>query len=95
MPAKSLNKKSTRQKRLIHSIAVNKGESEGLTYDLSTLEGREAAIARQFNQIQKDYSKLIVDVAREFDLVKGWIGTQASTKRDEIKTMLSTRLSGN
>lgn len=93
MSAKHLNKKTTRQKKLIHTVAALKNNEGSMSFDLNSTAGREAAIVRQFNLIQKDYLKLMNDVAKEFDLVKGWIGTQAMMKRDEIKTKLSTRLS--
>lgn len=95
MAVKHLNKKNARQKKMIQSIAVTKNEGVGSSFDLNTVEGREAAIIRQFNQIQKDYVRLMTDVVKELDLVRGWIGTQAIHKRDEIRTLLNTRLSRN
>lgn len=94
MSAKHLKPKSTRQKKMIQSIATtNKIEGDYSSFDLSTVKGREAAIVRQFNQIQKDYSKLMTDLMKELDLVRGWISTQAVNKRDEFRSRLSTRLS--
>lgn len=92
MTTKNFNKKNPRQKRLIRSVGVSHIDREVVGFDLSSLEGREKAIVRQFNQIQKDYSRLMMDVVKEFDLLKGWLGTQASIKRNEIKSRLSARL---
>ena len=79
----------TRQKRLINSVATTTKDAAHAN------ERREDEIIRQFHQIQKGYSRLMVDVAKELDLVKNWLGTQAITKRNEIKTRLSARLSRN
>jgi hypothetical protein len=95
MSAKHSNKKNTRQKKLIHAMDLNKNEEKGMSFDLTSIEGREAAIVRQFNQIQRDYSRLMADVVKEFDLVKGWIGNQATSKTNELKSRLSARLSWN
>lgn len=92
MPVKKYSKKTTRQKRLIKAMATT-NELGGHALDGSSPKGREAAIIRQFHQIQKGYAKLMVDVAKELDLVKGWIGTQAQIKRNDIKARLSSRLS--
>ena len=85
--------KSPRQKRLIHSVAVMKNDSQSL--DKDSIECREAAIIRQFHQIQKGYTRLLTDVAKELDLVKGWIGSQAITKRNDLKARLSAKISRN
>lgn len=93
MTTKHLNKKhNMRQKRLIKSIAVSRDESKGVSYNVNSLKGKEAAIIRQFNLIQKDYSKLMNDVMKELDLLKGWIGTQALSRSNALKTRLSSRL---
>lgn len=98
MTTKHLNKKNNirphnmRQKRLIKSINVT-GDARGVSYNSeNSLKGREAAIIRQFNLIQKDYSKLMDDVMKEFDLLKGWIETQAVSRSNALKTRLSSRL---
>ena len=61
--------------------------------DLTTIKGKEAAILRQFNQIQRDYFKLMSDVYKELTLLRGWIGSQAQNKRVELTNRLSARLS--
>lgn len=93
MPVKHLVKKNTRQKKLIHRVSMNM-EGAGVSEpNLSSVKKREAAIVRQFNQIQKDYLRLVSDVVKELDLVKGWIGNQAMSKKDQLRTRLNTRLS--
>lgn len=100
MTTKHLNKKNNirphniRQKRLIKSINVTNvtSEAKGFSYNENSLKGTEAAIIRQFNLIQKDYSKLMNDVMKELDLLKGWIETQAVSRSNALKTRLSSRL---
>lgn len=99
MTTKHLNKKNNirphniRQKRLIKSINVTNVTSEARgAYNDNSLKGTEAAIIRQFNLIQKDYSKLMNDVMKELDLLKGWIETQAVSRSNALKTRLSSRL---
>ena len=84
-------KKTGRQKRLIQATTDINDMSFSL--DGSSPKGREAAIIRQFHQIQKGYTKLMNDVVKEVDLVKGWIGTQAETKKNELKNRFGPRLS--
>ena len=93
MSAKRIPKKTTRQKRLIHSVTATPGS--GLTLNKNSPRGSEAAIIRQFHQIQKGYTRLMTDVAKELDLVKEWIGSQAVNKQRDIKARLSARLSKN
>ena len=89
MKKKQLNK---RHKKMIQSIAVNRNET-GLNQDFTTIEGREAAIVRQLNRIHRDYLKLMNDVLKELDLVRGWIGSRAQSKKLELKKKISARLS--
>ena len=53
----------------------------------------EAEIIRQFHQIQKGYTRLMNDVAKELYLVKNWIGSQTELKRNDLKARFSSRLS--
>lgn len=92
MSAKHL-KKNTRQKKLINTFAVTGSQSDNKSDRVNSVEGKEAAIIRQFNQIQKDYMKLMNDLVKEFGLVKGWIGSQALSKRKALKNSLTSRLS--
>lgn len=93
MSAKRHPKKTTRQKRLIHTLSTTTDESHAL--DTSSVEGREEAIIRQFHQIQKGYTRLMTDVAKELDLVRRWIGSQAMMKRNDLKARLTARLTRN
>jgi hypothetical protein len=90
MPIKRHPRKSARQKRLIHAVATAGSDSLD---QASSIEGREKEIIRQFHQIQKGYTRLLSDVAKELDLVKDWIGSQAITKRNDLKARLSARIS--
>ena len=91
MPAKRHTKKIL-PKRLVHSVSTtNKIPASSSNSDKST----EDAIVRQFHLIQKGYSRLMVDVAKELDLVKIWLGSQASLKRKELKSRITSRLLRN
>lgn len=93
MPVKRYLKKTNRQKKLIQSLPTVKNQGQPGVSDSSNSNGE--AIIRQFHQIQKGYYRLVGDVAKELTLVKGWIGYQASVKRNDIKARLSARLSRN
>ena len=93
MPAKRHLKKTTSHKKLIRALpTIN---NVGYALDRSSPKGKEAAIVRQFHQIQKNYTRLMTDVAKELVLVKSWIGSQAATKRNDLKARLNARLSRN
>ena len=91
MPTKRNQKKMTRQKKLIKTVTPIR--AAGSSLGSSSTRGHEEAIVRKFHQIQKGYTRLMSDVAKELDLVKDWISSQAMTKREDIKTRLNTRLS--
>lgn len=92
MPVKKhpRTRKTIRQKRLIHAIPI---KDTSFSLDGDSPKGREAAIIKQFHQIQKGYTRLMNDVAKEVDLVKGWIGTQALIKKNELKNRFGSGLS--
>ena len=95
MPAKRQGKKVL-PKRLIHSAATNAANKDKMvTTSTSSNQSTEAAIVRQFHQIQKGYSRLMIDVAKELDLVKIWLGSQALSKRKELKSRITERLMRN
>jgi hypothetical protein len=78
------NKKSTGQKKIVSTIAAAAKHAETVASD-PILKSREEAIVRQFHRIQRGYSILMSEVAKEFDLVKGWIEKEALIRRDELK----------
>jgi hypothetical protein len=92
MSVKKIPLKSARQKRLMGKTQTNKNKMVDHSLDLNLARNDEAAIVRQFHRIQKGYSRLMNDVAKELDLVKSWIGSQASLKRNDLKARLSSRL---
>ncbi len=92
MSVKKIPLKSARQKRLMGKTQTNKNKIVDHSLDLNLARNDEAAIVRQFHRIQKGYSRLMNDVAKELDLVKSWIGSQASLKRNDLKVRLSSRL---
>ena len=93
MPTKRHLKKTIRQKRLIQTVSAARDGGRLVRRNSSGI--KEDAIVRQFHQIQKGYARLMTDVAKELDLVKVWIGSQAMTKGNEIKARLNARLSRN
>lgn len=58
-----------------------------------SMEKKEKDIVRKFHNIQKNYAKLIDEVSKELDLVKGWISSKAMTRGNDIKSKLKGRLS--
>ena len=92
MSVKKIPLKSARQKRLMGKTQTNKNKMVDHSLDLNLARNDEAAIVRQFHRIQKGYTRLMNDVAKELDLVKNWIGSQASLKRNDLKARLSSRL---
>lgn len=84
---KSLPKKNARQKKMLHTVAMPKHEDHE-SAETTTLEGKEVAIKRQLKVIQKDYLKLMYNVTKGYDLLKGWIETQANMRKDMIKSRL-------
>ncbi len=83
---KTIPKKNARQKKLLHTVAHPPMNEEHAPED--SLEGREDAIKKQFKIIQKDYFKLMLNVTKGYDLVKGWLESQAIQKRDMLKSRL-------
>lgn len=83
---KTIPKKNARQKKLLHTVAHPHVSEEHAPE--TSLEGREDAIKRQFKVIQKDYYKLMLNVTKGYDLVKGWLETQAILKREMLKSRL-------
>jgi hypothetical protein len=77
---------------LMGKTQTNKNKMVDHSLNLNLARNDEAAIIRQFHRIQKGYSRLMNDVAKELDLVKSWIGSQASLKRNDLKVRLSSRL---
>ena len=75
--------KSIRQKKITRS--VSKMKLEGSKMNEGQSESQEAEIIRQFHQIQKGYSRLMNDVAKELYLVKNWIGNKTAIKRNDFK----------
>ena len=74
------------------TIMLNKGDLASIN---QMSKSDEEAIIRQFHRIQKGYSRLMDDVAKELDLVKNWIGSQAMIKRNDIKSKITSRLNRN
>lgn len=87
MPVKkTLTKKNARQKKLLHTVAMPKHEDGHI--DDHSIESREDALKKQMKIIQKDYMKLMLNAKKGYDLLKGWIETQAMMKKDLIKSRL-------
>ena len=73
--------KNVRQKKVLSmaaaSVAKTKSPSE------------EEAIKRQLSVIKKDYDKLMIDVAAGYGLIKDWVGVQAVSKGQMLKSRLT------
>lgn len=80
----SAKKKTTRQKKILNMVATQVVDDRGL------LDGEtqryEEAIRRQMDLIKKDYNRLMIDVSKGYGLVKNWVGNQAMTKGEMIRS---------
>ena len=85
-------KKSARQKKILSSVVINH-EHEGSFKSVEASQKiNEEAIVRQFKRIQKGYLLLMNEVAKEFNLVRGWLEKQAGEKSATLKARLSSKI---
>ncbi|MGZ3789806.1 MAG: hypothetical protein ACXVLQ_14850 [Bacteriovorax sp.] len=91
MSAKKHLKKSNRQKKIVNTFAIHKEMHSSVSNDL-TRDTQEEQIVRQFRQIKRGYLRLMNEVAKEFDLLRGWIEKEATTRKDELKSRLSEKM---
>lgn len=78
-------KANARQKKVLKIV------NEVHANDMGNVEAQEArhdedALRRQFLVIQKDYKRLMTDVATGYSLIKHWVGVQATTRGELLKT---------
>ena len=85
MAVKKPTLKNSRQKKVLQMVAEahardndNRPEQE--------LKHKEDEIRRQFLVIKKDYNRLMNDVAAGYGLIRNWVGLQAETRGEILKT---------
>ncbi|MBC7428570.1 MAG: hypothetical protein H7336_08170 [Bacteriovorax sp.] len=78
-------KANARQKKVLKMV------NEVHINDMSNVQAQvarhdEDALRRQLIVIQKDYKRLMIDVAAGYSLIRHWVGVQAQTRGELLKT---------
>lgn len=77
--------KNVRQKKVLN-IASNVRTASYTNFETQEIKHGEDAIRRQFLLIKKDYSRLMSDMATGYGLIKNWVGMQANTRGEMLKS---------
>ncbi len=85
MTVKKVAQKNSRQKKVLQMVNVVHAKDNS-NRDLQEIRHDEDAIRRQFQIIKKDYNRLMTEVATGYGIVKHWVGIQASSKTEMIKS---------
>lgn len=81
----SVKKKSARQKKILNMVATTK-DHDDVNLSQGDIKHSEEAIRRQMKVIKNDYARLMDDVATGYGLIKSWVGTQAVTRSEMLKS---------
>ena len=85
MSVKKVAQKNSRQKKVLQMVnEVHAKDNSNI--DLQEIRHDEDALRRQFQVIKKDYNRLMTEVATGYGIVKHWVGIQASTRTEMIKS---------
>ncbi|MBY0415118.1 MAG: hypothetical protein K2Q18_13185 [Bdellovibrionales bacterium] len=85
MTVKKVSPKNARQKKVLQM--VNEAHAnDNKNPEMQEARHDEDAIRRQLLVIKKDYDKLVTDVATGYGIIKHWVGIQASTRGELIKS---------
>ena len=85
MPVKKVAQRNSRQKKVLKM--VNEAyANDNSNVELQSIKHDEDALRRQFQVIKKDYNRLMTEVATGYAIVKHWVGVQASSKTEMIKS---------
>ena len=85
MPVKKVAQRNSRQKKVLKM--VNEAyANDNSNVELQSIKHDEDALRRQFQVIKKDYNRLMTEVATGYGIVKHWVGVQASSKTEMIKS---------
>ena len=85
MPVKKVTQRNSRQKKVLKM--VNEAyANDNSNVELQSIKHDEDALRRQFQVIKKDYNRLMTEVATGYGIVKHWVGVQASSKTEMIKS---------
>ena len=85
MSVKKVAQKNSRQKKVLQMVNEVHAKDNSNS-DLQEIRHDEDAIRRQFQVIKKDYNRLMTEVATGYGIVKHWVGIQASSKTEMIKS---------
>ena len=85
MSVKKAVQKNSRQKKVLQM--VNEAHAkDNQNIEAQEMKHDEDALRRQFQVIKKDYSRLMTDVATGYGIIKHWVGVQATTRSEMIKS---------
>lgn len=85
MSVKKATHKNGRQKKVLKMVEGIRSTSY-TNVETQEIRHEEDAIRKQFLVIKKDYSRLVSDVAEGYGLIKNWVGLQATTKSEMLKS---------
>ena len=85
MSVKKVAQKNSRQKKVLQMVNEVHAKDNSNS-DLQEIRHDEDALRRQFQVIKKDYNRLMTEVVTGYGIVKHWVGIQASSKTEMIKS---------
>jgi 3'-phosphoadenosine 5'-phosphosulfate sulfotransferase len=85
MAVKKAAVKNSRQKKVLQM--VNEVHAKDRTnVEFQNMKHDEDALRRQLVVIKKDYDRLMTDVATGYGIIRHWVGIQATTRGELIKS---------
>lgn len=85
MSVKKSTPKNARQKKVLQMVNEVHAKDNS-NPDMQISKHDEDALRRQFQVIKKDYDRLMTDVVAGYGIVKHWVGVQASSRGELIKS---------
>jgi 3'-phosphoadenosine 5'-phosphosulfate sulfotransferase len=85
MAVKKAAVKNSRQKKVLQMVnEVHAKDRTNVEYQ--DMKHDEDALRRQLLLIKKDYDRLMTDVATGYGIIRHWVGIQATTRGELIKS---------
>jgi 3'-phosphoadenosine 5'-phosphosulfate sulfotransferase len=85
MAVKKAAVKNSRQKKVLQMVnEVHAKDRTNVEYQ--DMKHDEDALRRQLLLIKKDYDRLMTDVATGYGIIRHWVGIQAMTRGELIKS---------
>ncbi len=85
MAVKKSAVKNSRQKKVLQMVnEVHAKDNSNI--NLQEMKHDEDALRRQLEVIKKDYDRLMTDVAAGYGIIKHWVGVQAASRGELIKS---------